>query len=86
MSQIAYCPECDSRIRFHVPVMKIGTRVTCPECGQVLEVVRLRPLELDWAYDAPKEVSAADVRWRDDPVQVDLGYYNDSNHYDGEEW
>jgi lysine biosynthesis protein LysW len=25
--------------------------VTCPECGTELEVIKLSPLKLDWAYD-----------------------------------
>lgn len=85
MSQLAYCPSCDSRIRFFASTTKVGTRVTCPECGQMLEVVRLRPLELDWAYDRSRNDGALQ-RWRDDPVQVDLGYYDDSNTIDSDEW
>jgi lysine biosynthesis protein LysW len=54
MSQIAYCPECDSRIRFHSKA-QLGQRVICQECGETLEIVRLRPLELDWAYDDSEE-------------------------------
>lgn len=50
MSLIAYCPECDARIRF-TNKPSIGQRLTCRECEQVLEVIGLQPLELDWAYD-----------------------------------
>lgn len=45
----AYCPGCDTRIRFNKrPTM--GHKVTCPECLELLEVVELRPIELDWAF------------------------------------
>jgi lysine biosynthesis protein LysW len=30
---------------------KLGEKITCPECGEVLEVVELNPVELDWAFD-----------------------------------
>jgi lysine biosynthesis protein LysW len=47
--EIGYCPECDSRIRLRMP--RLGQRIQCRECGTVLEVVVLTPLELEWAYE-----------------------------------
>lgn len=46
----AYCPECDTRIRFKKQP-KIGQLTTCPECLERLEVVSTRPLEVDWALE-----------------------------------
>ncbi len=43
-----FCPECDSRIRLRTP--RLGQRVQCRECGTVLEVIDLHPLELEWAF------------------------------------
>lgn len=47
---VADCPECDTHIRFHSRP-KLGQIVVCPECDEQLEVRRLNPLELDWAYE-----------------------------------
>lgn len=47
---LAECPSCDARIRVSNPT-KLGKRVTCPSCGDLLEVVELEPIELDWIYD-----------------------------------
>ncbi len=46
---VAMCPSCDARIRIGGDP-DIGMRVTCPECGDLLEVVELNPIELDWVY------------------------------------
>lgn len=50
----AYCPDCDGPIRLRGKVA-LGMRVTCPSCGTELEVVSLKPLELDWVYDYEDE-------------------------------
>jgi lysine biosynthesis protein LysW len=61
----SYCPECDTRIRFYKRP-KLGALVTCPECDEVLEVVSIRPIELEWTtegfYD-DDNLSAADSDW-----------------------
>lgn len=62
-SYTAYCPECDTRITFKKQP-ELGQQVTCRECGEVLEVVELEPLELDWAYDEDEEDDWDD--WEDD--------------------
>jgi len=48
--QIAECPECESIIRFHEP-LKPGQIIVCPECREKLEVQKIDPLKLDWAFD-----------------------------------
>jgi len=40
------CPECDGTIVFGTKT-KLGKSIECPECGVMLEVVSLNPLELD---------------------------------------
>jgi alpha-aminoadipate carrier protein LysW len=42
------CPECESTIALNKGV-KLGDYVECPECGTMLEVISLKPLELDYA-------------------------------------
>lgn len=51
---IGFCPECDTRIRFHVQP-RLGQLVTCRECGEISEVIRLEPIKLDWAYADEEE-------------------------------
>ncbi|MEJ2749472.1 MAG: hypothetical protein P8183_16445 [Anaerolineae bacterium] len=48
-SDVAYCPECDAKINVKSP--KLGQIVTCRVCDTRLEVVDLKPLELDWAFE-----------------------------------
>ncbi len=44
----ATCPSCDGQIKMGRDP-EVGQQVTCPECGESLEVVSIKPLELDWA-------------------------------------
>jgi lysine biosynthesis protein LysW len=46
--RMAQCPECDSTIVLGKGV-KLGEYVECHECGTMLEVISLNPLELDYA-------------------------------------
>lgn len=46
---VGFCPECDTRIRFH-SLPRLGQLITCRECNEISEVVSLHPIELDWAY------------------------------------
>ncbi len=50
MSQIAYCPECDAEIRFGRKP-RLGQQKTCGQCGEEVEVIGLRPLELDYLLE-----------------------------------
>lgn len=47
------CPSCDTSIRLSGK-LHIGQLVTCPECGDVLEVIQVSPIvKLDWAFEEP---------------------------------
>lgn len=74
---VEYCPNCDVAIRFKKRPFR-GQIITCPECGDVLEVVSETPLELDWAY-----VEEDDNDWRDD-VNDDDDDYSDYEDDDGD--
>ncbi len=45
-----FCPECERSLDLGAQPYE-GQRVICPECGAHLEVISLKPLELDWVYD-----------------------------------
>lgn len=55
----ASCPECGQGVDLG-PKPKVGQRVTCPNCGLELEVISLRPLELDFA---PLEEFGEEEEW-----------------------
>lgn len=80
----ATCPECDTQIRFHEQP-HLGQLVTCPECGESLEVVRRAPLKLDWAF----EMSFADEELDDDDTfdddDDDFDFDDDDDDYDFDE-
>jgi lysine biosynthesis protein LysW len=46
------CPECDEEVYVDAESEQ-GDKVTCDECGTVLVVVGLDPVELD-AYEEPE--------------------------------
>ena len=47
---VAYCLECRNSIDLGARPHE-GQRLICSECGARLEVISLKPLELDWVYD-----------------------------------
>ncbi len=61
---VAFCPECDEGIALGTKPFE-GQRVTCRSCGADLEVIGLKPLELDWVYQEPEEVFNED-EWDDE--------------------
>lgn len=64
---VAVCPGCDSDIQFSSEP-RIGTEVDCRSCGAALEVIFLRPIELDWTgaeYEDDDEWEDVD-RWDSD--------------------
>ena len=50
MSLVTYCPECDADIRFRRKP-RLGQQTMCGQCGEELEVIGLRPLELDYLLE-----------------------------------
>lgn len=48
------CPECDAEVQVDEDTDK-GDIVECQECGAVLEVVGLDPIELDLAMEEEEE-------------------------------
>ncbi len=76
MSNMAYCPECDSRIRIQNKV-RVGQHVTCHECEETLEIVNLKPLELTWAFE---DLNSNDYKKYDDGDDYEFDYeLNGSN-------
>jgi lysine biosynthesis protein LysW len=61
----AYCRACHSRIRFPERP-ELYDLVTCPECDEVLEVISLSPIRLDWPSDFGDEDEWSEDRYNDD--------------------
>lgn len=51
---MARCPECGNPIEVGKNV-KLGAHIECPECGTLLEVISLKPLDLDYAFEEWEE-------------------------------
>jgi alpha-aminoadipate carrier protein LysW len=49
----AFCPNCDEEITLQAP--RLGQVVICPSCGTELEVVSVKPLELDFLFEEEEE-------------------------------
>lgn len=49
---VVFCLECGYGVNLGARPHE-GQRVICAQCGTRLEVISLRPLELDWGYDEP---------------------------------
>jgi len=57
---MARCPGCGHSINLREGV-KVGELVECPECGEPLEVISLKPIELDYAFDGEDEEEGEEV-------------------------
>jgi hypothetical protein len=89
----AFCPECETRIL--VPrTLRLGDQLDCPECGDLLEVIGLQPLELDYAYEPGEEELglAEDWDWKGDEKdedelegEVELDELDELNELDGDQ-
>ncbi len=44
-----YCPSCDAEIAEGDP--RLGALVTCSECGERLEIISVKPFEVDYPLD-----------------------------------
>jgi len=68
---IADCPDCLSTIRFE-KLPELGEFLYCPECDETLEVVRLEPLKLGWAFAEPFATNERYQTLNDDVID-DMG-------------
>jgi lysine biosynthesis protein LysW len=60
------CPLCNAVIELeNMPC--IGDRLACRGCGDVLKVISVTPLELEWALDDLLEGPEYSVRMRHHP-------------------
>ncbi len=51
--EVAKCPVCGELVEVANPW--VGLELDCPDCGEVLRVISIRPLKLYYAYDPDEE-------------------------------
>ena len=61
----AVCPGCDEDISLRT-APKLGATVVCPSCGAELEVVSVKPLELDWPWEDEDDADEDDEEEEED--------------------
>ncbi len=61
----AACPGCDQNI-FLRRSPKMGDMVYCDNCEADLEVVGMKPIELDWPWEEDEDELVDDDDWDDD--------------------
>ena len=47
-----FCLDCDYEITLRGR-FETGQEVKCPNCKSKMEIIRVEPLHLDWAYEGP---------------------------------
>ena len=72
----AKCPMCGATVQVS-DKRKLGDIVVCDQCDAELEIVSLKPIELDWPLDDYEE----DDDWDDDDED---GYDDDDDDYDAD--
>ena len=85
----ATCLDCSETIQIDAKA-QVGHKLSCPHCGAYLEIVNLKPLELDWDMgdmddegDFDDDLDFDDDQdWDDDEAWED----GDEAWEDDEEW
>jgi len=57
---MAICPGCEAEIEVDEFDVDKGDQLTCPECGEALEVTNLSPVELDLLADEDEDEEVLD--------------------------
>lgn len=52
---MAICPACEAEIEVDEFDVDKGDEVSCPECGETLEITNLSPIELELVSDDEDE-------------------------------
>lgn len=73
---MAICPGCEAEIEVDEFDVDKGDQLTCPECGETLEVTNLSPIDLELVTDDEDEEPF------DDDEEEDV----DDDEDNGDEW
>jgi len=50
----ADCPSCGTQVTLSNNI-RIGQHIMCGKCREVLEIIWLEPVELDWPFEADED-------------------------------
>jgi alpha-aminoadipate carrier protein LysW len=56
---MAICPACEAEIEVDEFDVDKGDQLSCPECGETLEVINVSPVELDLVSDEDEDEDEA---------------------------
>lgn len=73
---MAICPACEAEIEVDEFDVDKGDEVSCPECGETLEVTNLSPIELDVVSEDEDE----------EKLDEDADEASDAEDEDEEDW
>ena len=62
---MAKCPECGTKLAITKEV-KRGDQIECSTCGRILDVLNVRPLELEAVSRITRLKQLSDLDWDDD--------------------
>jgi lysine biosynthesis protein LysW len=74
---MAICPACEAEIEVDEFDVDKGDQLSCPECGETLEVINLSPVELDLLSDEDED---------DDEVYDDDADETSDDDDDSDDW
>jgi lysine biosynthesis protein LysW len=57
----AYCPNCDAAVIKDNP--RVGTMISCRDCGTELEIISTNPFEVDFPLDYGDDEEELDDDW-----------------------
>lgn len=81
---MARCPECNT-ILPAPPDVALYDRLYCEECGALLEVVSLNPLELEYVFDY-EELEEEELEWEEEEEWEEEDLFDEGLEEEEEEW
>ena len=80
----ATCPECVSDIDIEEADVDIGDELSCSECGALLSVATIAPLELELADDDDEDDDDEDEEEEEEEDEEDEEEDDDDDREDGD--
>jgi len=82
---MARCPECNTILPVP-PDVALYDRLYCEECGALLEVVSLNPLELEYVFDY-EDLEEEELEWEEEEwEEEEEDFFDEDLEEEEEEW
>jgi hypothetical protein len=83
---MARCPECNTILPVPSDVA-LYDRLYCEECGALLEVVSLNPLELEYVFDYEDLEEEEELEWEEEEwEEEEEDFFDEDLEEEEEEW